>query len=71
MPKHIQRKRFDHPVLASEAVNGFAQFGPISPLVKITVEARAEDNAYWVYVTHEGALVTNDIPLLPGYALVA
>ena len=71
MPKHTQRKRFDHPGLALAAVNGFNDFDPSIPGVIITAEAREVEGEVWVYVTQEGNLVTGGEPLLPGYESVS
>lgn len=67
MAKHIQRKRFDHPALARLAADGFADFEPDIPGVKVSAEAREIDGEFWTYVTQEGELVTGDEPLLPDY----
>jgi hypothetical protein len=71
MAQHVQRKRFDHPDLAFEAAQGFRDFDPSIPGVKVTAKAREIDGEYWTYVTQEGDHVTGDEPLLPDYERVS
>lgn len=70
MAKHVQRKKFDHPIFAAEVAGAFQQFDPSIPLAKVTAEAFEIDGEYWVYITQEGDWVTGDEPLLPDYELV-
>jgi hypothetical protein len=70
MGTHIQRKKFDHLVLATEAAHGFVVLDPSVPGAKVTAEVKQVDGAFWVYVTQTGPLVTSEAPILPEYELV-
>ncbi len=70
MPKHTQRKRFDSLQLAAEAAHGFDLIDPSIPGATITAEVKEIDGAFWLYVTSEGELVTDETLILPGYELV-
>jgi hypothetical protein len=70
VPTHVQRKHFEHPELAAAALQGFIDFDPSVPGAKCTADVREIGDALWLYLTHEGPLVSYDMPILPEYEKV-
>lgn len=70
MAKHVQRKRFDHPQLAAEQAAELEHPRWKVPGVRLSAEVVETDGLCWLYLTHEGDLISQEDPLLPDYERV-
>lgn len=66
----IHAYRRDRASLAIAGRENFERFDPSIPGAKVTAVVREIDDEYWVYITAEGELVPDDVPILPDYERV-